>query len=275
MQEKQMIVRRYRVGVDIGKYTRNFIIGCVMSAAITLAAASVILLMLFQIKWEQMTTYYEGEISALNETLTNIEAEHQRELDELNAKHEAEVAELKNNLEELDELYTNLNNAKAADFDFYKDYWYVFRDAPANSGISLELIRFVDEKCQEWDVNPQWMWAIYDLETGFDTNLDNAAGSGARGLGQVMPSTGKEIWERILGHGAGSYTHRMAYDPFVNAEITVTHIGRNIAIGSMSNAIQLYSGGGGQSYWSIVIDKGKNHGVTLTEANAHYPWTTK
>jgi len=266
-----MIVRRYRVGVDLNTYARNFIIGCVVSAVVTATAILVVLLAAFQSKWNNMTESYEGEIRTLRETLSNVEVEHQKEIEDINAAHQEEVSSMQQTIDDLTMRYNELSNAKTAEFEFYKDYWYVFRDAPANSGISLELIKYVDDKCQEWDVNPHWMWAIYDLETGMNPSLDNAAGSGARGLGQVMPGTGKKLWEQILGHGAGSYTHQIAYDPFVNAEITVCHIERNIAIGSMSNAIELYSGGGGSDYYNIVIEKGKKHGITLTEENAHYP----
>lgn len=270
MSDKPMIVRRYRVGIDLNKYARNFVIGCVVSAVASVAITLIAMLVIFNAKIESMTTEYEGEIFALNNTLATIQGEHQQELDMQESAHEMLVTSLQNQLDEVTEQYNTVMEASAADFDYYKQYWYIFRDAPANSGISLELIKYVDEKCKEWDVNPQWMWAIYDLETGMDPRLDNSGGSGARGLGQVMPSTGKSIWETILNNG--TYTHNMAYDPFVNAEITITHIGRNLAIGSMSNAIQLYSGGGGSSYYNTVISKGLEHGVTLTEANAHYPY---
>lgn len=273
MPTKPMMVRRYRVGVDLNKYARNFIIGCVLSALVSIAAVSFILLTAFESKWNEMTSNYESEIRALTEQLQVIEAEHEEEVRQLREDYDKEINARDETITELTDKYTKLSEEKEQTFEFYKDYWYIFRDAPANRGITLELISYVDELCQQWDVNPQWMWAIYDLETGMDPKLDNAAGSGARGLGQVMPGTGRNIWEKILKKG--SYTHTMAYDPFINAEITVTHIGRNIAIDSMSNAIELYSGGGGSNYYDIVIQNGRNHGYTLTEANAHYPWKTK
>lgn len=273
LSAKPMMVRRYRVGVDLNKYARNFIIGCVLTALVSIAVVAFILLTAFESKWNEMTENYESEIRALETKLRSIEAEHEEEIKTIRADYEKEINARDETIAELTDKYAQLSEMKEQTFEFYKDYWYIFRDAPAGKGITLELIAYVDELCQQWDVNPQWMWAIYDLETGMNPKLDNAAGSGARGLGQVMPGTGKNIWEKILKKG--TYTHSIAYDPFVNVEITVTHIGRNIAIGSMSNAIELYSGGGGSSYYNTVIQNGQSHGYTLTESNAHYPWQTK
>lgn len=86
----------------------------------------------------------------------------------------------------------------------------------------------------------------------------------------MMPGTAKNLYENVLKKG--TYTHDLAYDPFINAELSICHIGRNIAISTMENAIELYSGGGGSKYFNSVVNKGNAHGFTLSGGNAHYPY---
>lgn len=79
------------------------------------------------------------------------------------------------------------------------------------------------------------------------------------------------MWERILGHGAGTFTLDMLYDPYVNVEITVAIIGRNMEkYDSMATSLKLYSGGS-SSYYDVIVGMAAEHGITLTENNTHYP----
>lgn len=273
MPTREMLVRRYRVGIDVTKYTRNFILGCVTSAVVTLVILTAVFISLHNRQMMYMRDRYETRILDLENEMCSMEAKYLEEISDLKIEYQEQIDELIAEIEQLQELNSEAYSTQIADFEFYKDYWYVFRDAPANSGITLELIKYVDAQCQIWDVNPQVMWCIYDLETGMNPNLDNTAGSGARGLGQVMPGTGKYMWETILGHGSGSYTHTMAYDPFVNAEISVAHIGRDLRTKSLYDTINAYSGGGGDAYYGIILSNASDHGVSLDRV--HYPYKDK
>lgn len=271
-----MHTRRYRVGIDINKYFRLLILCCIITAAIAVIGTAVIIGSIFagayselESKYntaqEKATMYdvlYESHMELTedyNEAISYIKTK-EIEIQTLTAENTALTAEIE-----------EMNAQKTADFDTLRQFWYVFKEAPDNSGLTVDALLYSDEVCKEWDVNPAWMWHIYFKESGYDVDIDNYGGSGARGLGQVMPSTGKSFWENILGHGAGSFSVEMLYDPKVNIEITTCLIGRNIATSSMSNALELYSGGGGTAYWNRVVNAAAEHGITLTNDNAHYP----
>lgn len=260
------ILRRYQVGIDLDHYAHVMIVGCIISAVaaalLTAAIAGVIIY--------TMRSSYEDKITNLETELSSIQESYENEIDLINLAHDEEVKDLNENITSLANQVEQLLQEDSADFEILRRYWYVFKDAVDNSGLSTELIKHVDDVCKEWDVNPHWMWMIWKSETGWSTGLDNKEGSGARGLGQIMPSTGKNLYENVLGRG--TYTHTMAYDPFINSELSIVHIGRNIATSTMSNAIEIYSGGGGSSYYNKVVTNGKKYGITLTEANAHYSY---
>jgi len=282
-----MTTKRYRVGLDIRTYTRKLIKSCL----VCIISTATIMLIGFGL-------LYGPSISAMKDShadeIIRLTEEHQQEIDQLNITYNKELDEQKAALDkryiddtamltaEIDTLSTNLASTQMSldrikanseeDFNLLRKYWYVFERTGDNSGLTTDVIRHVDQTCKEWDVNPHWMWAIYWEESNFRAAIDNTAGSGARGLGQVMPSTGKSFWENILGHGAGSFTTDMLYDPYVNVDITVAIIGRHLSNGwTMYQAINQYSGGGGNGYFNEVLATGKTHGVTLDDSNWHYP----
>ena len=143
-----------------------------------------------------------------------------------------------------------------------RKYWYVFRDAPDNSGLTMDDMVYLDNLCKERDLNPHIMWCIYDNESGYTEVIDNYSGSSARGLGQVLKSTGESIYENILQ--LGTYSHEYAYDAQVNMQITVELIDRNIDSG-LYNAIALYSGDSSGGYYNQILATATDHGVSLSD----------
>lgn len=132
-----------------------------------------------------------------------------------------------------------------------------------DSGLDTNVIMYMDEEAKKLDINPNLLACIYRVESHFRTYVDNYGGSSARGLGQVIRSTGKAIWENILHKGA--YNHDMAYDPYVNIEITATLIARNIkSTGDLYQALNLYSGNGRSIYYNKIVDVANRYGVDLS-----------
>jgi len=266
-----MVTRRYRVGLDIEKYAKMFIVAIIVSFVIGASISTVFSAI-------TINEHYSGQIKELRE-------KHAQEMLDLQMQHDAECSLLKMEVEtaqaelavaeaklaDREETLSTIEEIQAADFQLLQKYWYVLRDASPDSGLTLEVLRYADEQCQQWDVNPDWMWHVYQHETGWTTEIDNKQGSGARGLGQVMPATGKEMWERVLGHGEGTFSLDMLYDPYVNVEITVAIIGRNLdKNGSMRAALKLYSGGS-STYYDVIVGMAAEHGITLNEDCARYP----
>lgn len=271
-----MITRRYRVGIDIDKYARRFVIGCIVSflfgACLCTTVTYAVMANRYEVDIAQMNTRFEAAL-AEQEATFNAEKEaytkaYAAEIETL----ESEKAVLKQQLDNVIAEKEQIVSIQEADFELLQKYWYVLKDAEPGCGLTLEVLRFADQECQKWDINPDWMWHVYQHESHWVTRIDNYMGSGARGLGQVMPGTGKEMWERVLGHGVGTFTLDMLYDPYVNVEITTAIIGLNMKnYGSMAMALKRYSGGS-SSYYSVIVDMASDHGITLTEENVHYPW---
>lgn len=266
-----MVTRRYRVGIDIDKYAKRFIVGCIVSflfgACLCTTMVSAIMLRTHEAQVVQMNERFESAFTE-QEAIFNAEKDaYIVEIETLETENSVLEQRLNNAIAEKDQIL----ELQQADFELLQKYWYVLKEAEPGSGLTLEVLRFADEECQKWDINPDWMWHVYQHESHWTTNIDNYAGSGARGLGQVMPSAGKEMWERILGHGAGTFTLDMLYDPYVNVEITVAIIGRNMEkYDSMATSLKLYSGGS-SSYYDVIVGMAAEHGITLTENNTHYP----
>lgn len=282
-----MTTKRYRVGLDIRAYTRRFIQGCLVSALSTM----IIMIIGFAVIYgpgikamqeahaneiAQLKTDHESQVNRIESDWSErmVQQEHQ-----LSGKYQVDTSALNATIQQLEAdlaasqlTLDRIEVEGEENFDILREYWYVFQRTGDNSGLSADLIQYVDKVCKEWDVNPHWMWAIYWEESNFRARIDNTAGSGARGLGQVMPSTGKSFWENVLGHGSGSFTTDMLYDPYVNVDITVAIIGRHLSNGwTMYQAINQYSGGGGNEYFSEVLATGETHGIKLDDSNWHYP----
>lgn len=215
-----------------------------------------------------MAAQYENHLSEVQSDyeiqIQQIRAEYETEISELSASYESQLDEKTAQIE----LLTEQVNQRSADsnelFELARKYWYVFRDAPDNSGLTMDQIVLIDDLCKEDNLNPHIMMCIYKQESGFTSVIDNYGDSGARGLGQVMPATGKSIYEDILG--LGSYTHDMAYDPTVNILITEELIARNIDSG-LYNAIACYSGDSSGGYYSKLLSVANEYGVDITNTS--------
>lgn len=276
--------RRYRVGIDLDWYNKIFIRGCIISLLLGVILTLILSGLIFNAIRGNLIDHYETIITGYKTQLQENNARHSSQLTYLEKQHDAEISEYENACSELEAQITTLNETISsrdetieayqqeaqADFNTISKYWYVLRDAPSNSGITIDHIRFADKVGRERNVNPHLMWAIYEVESGWRSKCDSSSGSSARGLGQVLESTARRIWEVGLGHGKGTYNHSMAYDPYVNIEITTYYIGENLAQNSMRDTIAIYRGKDIQSYYDAVIASGRQHGITLTEDTARY-----
>lgn len=204
-------------------------------------------------QYNTMVGNYEQEIA----TYTDQIAELNGQIDAMNS-----------NIETLGLEIARLEDTNTVTLTKLKEYSYIFKSLPSNSDLTVDHLIYSLEMCKEWNVNPQLMWAIYDVESEFNTKCDSSK-STARGLGQVLESTAEEYWEVILHHGHGSYYHSMAYDPYVNIEITTCIIGRNLEKGTLEDALNAY-GDQTDTYISRVLSAAERHGYTITNNNARY-----
>lgn len=207
-------------------------------------------------------------INNLFESYKSRIAELETELNAIEARHAEEVTALENEVTGLKSVLEAVEKEEQANFAYIKKYSYVLREASVDSGITIDLMYYLDEQCKRWDIPVTMMYAIMKIESTYNTNSTNTT-SGARGLGNVMPETGKSYWENVLGYGRGSFKTEMLYDPYVNVEIMCAHIGRNKNLGLYNN-IDRYSGGGGRSYYNKLIEYCKDYGFNLSDSTCYY-----
>lgn len=250
--------RMYYVGVRADRFRKQTFYkfaGLTIAMMIAMVAIMVVAM-------DAVSSYYQNQINKISQTyaqnLEVLETKYQGQIDELNA-----TIEEQNTLVETLTAETTAQRADSAEmFELARKYWYVFRDAPDNSGLTMDDMAYLDNLCKEKDLNPHIMWCIYDNESGYTAVIDNFSGSSARGLGQVLKSTGKAMYENIMK--LGTYSHDMAYDPQINMNITTTMIDRNIDNG-LKNAIALYSGDATGAYYNKILATAANHGVSLSD----------
>lgn len=210
---------------------------------------------------EQHEQEIQDTIQSINEQFELERQSYQEALDDANDTIDWQQAQMERLFE------TNIS-----DFYLARKYWYVFKDVSSDSGITMDVVKYLDDVCKEYDINPHWMWAIYWVESRWTTNIDNSKGSGARGLGQVMPDTGKYIWETVLGHEPGSFKTEMLYDPYVNIQITVALIELKLRdLGSMAESVRYYTGSSNYSqHYGIIAAAKQIAGIELSESTIHY-----
>lgn len=146
-------------------------------------------------------------------------------------------------------------------FTLSQKYWYVLRDMTENVGFGIEEIAYLDALCKEENLNPHIMWCFYDVESEYNSQVDNYSGSSARGLGQILESTAEYLYEEKLG--LGEYTHDMAYDVKTNMLLTVTLVMEYIDDG-LQYAIEKYSGDTSGTYYDKFMSVVEDHKVDVS-----------
>lgn len=146
-------------------------------------------------------------------------------------------------------------------FALSQNYWYVLRDMTENVGFGIEEIAYLDTLCKEENLNPHIMWCFYDVESEYNSQVDNYSGSSARGLGQILESTAKYLYEEKLG--LGDYTHDMAYNVKTNMLLTVTLVMEYIDDG-LQYTVEKYSGDTSGTYYNKFMEAAEDHQVDVS-----------
>lgn len=211
-----------------------------------------------------MLLYHTTSIQTYINTISTMELETQEKIAAVEQSYQSQIDSLNSQITTLTEQVNQRSAESSELFELARKYWYVFRDASDNSGLTMDDIVYLDDICKESDINPHLMWCIYDHESGYTAVIDNYSGSSARGIGQVLASTGKSYYENILQ--LGTYSHDYAYDVQTNMLITVTMIARNISSG-IENAIALYSGDSSGGYLQTLYSIADDHDVDITQTS--------
>ena len=251
---------RYYVGVRAERYKkrlcqRYMTLMLIMCSFLTLIAAVAVMF----------------TVRHFNNRIDELQDAHTIALEELSAQYmadiksyENQITELKAEIETISNTFDEYRDSSAYDFQILQKYWYVLRDAPDNSGLAISDLIYLDELAESKDLNPHIMTCIYKKESGYTVKIDNSKSS-ARGLGQILSSTGKSLYENVLQ--LGTYSHVYAYDAVTNITLTMELIDRNIDSG-LYNAIAIYSGDSSGNYYQSLLSVAASYGVDITDT--HY-----
>lgn len=282
------VYRIYRIGSGVDYYKieqllrKTLLVGLGAGALIGVILTTLICITVMR----YTNTKHSEEVSKLNTQITNLSQSYDNavlELDNqrisIHKEYEAEIQTLQEEVQLKEEIIVQkdkqieeISNSDGMSLSKMRTYIPIISHGNCDN-LTLEHLVYLDNQCKTWNVNPSIMVALYDLESDYRPEADNAKSS-ARGLGQVLESTARSYWTGVLGHG--SYSHSQAYDPYVNIEITTSIVGRNLQASKgatdyekLYDAIYLY-GDQTSSYWSTFTSILNKNGVDVVTMNPFY-----
>ena len=232
---------------------RMLIIGIIMGAIMML------LISLMTIKIH--SAYYESKMDDMKEEYNAQLELKEKEYQATLTTYTDRITELENEISVKNNQITKLEEDRTADFATLQKYWYVFKEANSQGGVTTDLIVYADQLGQEKDINPHLAWAIIDVESDYTSKIDSNR-STARGLGQFLESTARSIYENYLGHGAGTYNHSLAYDPYVNMDLIFEYLRylKESYNGDIYEMLRRYSGSETNAYYTKVNNEMSQYG---------------
>ena len=206
----------------------------------------------------------ESAIDGYKANIDRLNKEHQAEIDRYQDKIDQAAELLDQTVLQKDAAYQKLvddiNAESSVKIEILKKYRYVIDRVNPSEGFTLGMLYYVDELCKNADINAHMVFAIFDIESDFDVDVKSAISS-ATGLGQVLASTGKFIYEGKMGNPKGSYSHEMAKNGYTNIEIVVTYLKYlKDTYGSISSMINSYSGDPSGGYYQKYLTQMRNNG---------------
>lgn len=220
--------------------------------------------------------------------ISNLRAEN-KELLATQTEHLNRIEELESGIKEVNDFNTTLQNTVNETSTMYNDlyeeytnyqeligysgetlyniankYMYVITATPEESKLTLDNLVTMDELAKEANINPHIIAKLFYHESRYNSNAKNSRSS-ATGLGQFLGSTGKFVYNKLLGH-TDTYNHSVdARNPELNIEMTVAYIKylRDYNNGDLRRALLSYNGESG-SYADTVFNMVKRELGTNT-----------
>jgi hypothetical protein len=153
----------------------------------------------------------------------------------------------------------------------YNRYKYAleYSDSNPNADFGFSDLVYLDILCDNYKVPTALMLAIFKVESSFNSQATNST-STATGYGQLLNTTAKATYEKILSRGKYDISrHRiLAKDKKLNMDMSVAYISRNIQkYRSARQACELYYGHPDQSernrYISMINTELKRYNYTI------------
>ena len=220
------------------------------------------------------------EVSNLRSTIHTLETELESEVN----THEATKLQLKKLNNAYVELSTQQDDLVAdnkqlkkdiktleARKELYDKYSYAIIDKSGRrTDLSYDNIKTGEELAKENGIDPDLVFGIMMTESGGDAKATNSK-STARGLGQVLRGTGKFVYEKVQGHGSGTYNHDMAFNPSTNISLVCSYLGYLKSSGKSAYAtIKSYRGVEPTAYIRTIDSYISKAGTSFSDIAANW-----
>lgn len=241
----------------ITKRELHLLIAGICVAAIALICITVNAIYLMKEHTANATVELQKEVDSYKQELSQIDDNYASQISDL----QAIISEKDTRYEDTIESFSNEESVK---LELVQKYSYLVQKVDPSGGFTLGMIYYTDEICKELDINPHMIFAIFDIESDYDVNAKSSRSS-AQGLGQILSSTAKSIYEGYMGNPSGSYTHDMSLDGYTNIEIVANYIKYlKDHYSSVKVMINGYSGDQSGTYYEWYVAQMKANGQDPT-----------
>jgi len=185
-----------------------------------------------------------------NKKLSNELSLKENYINELNSsisKYDYENKSLETELEKRDVIISLFSQRE----ELHDKYNYAII-TNERTDLTYGQIAFAEQEMISRNMDPNLILELFKLESNFDETATSNF-STARGYGQFLGSTAKWIWEECLENGP--YNHNMAFDGYVNIEMTAEYLGLNLQTynGDIRKTLVAYNGNEiGNRYYEII-----------------------
>ena len=148
----------------------------------------------------------------------------------------------------------------------YDKYSYaLYNQRGQRNDITFEQLKTGEDIMIAGKMDPNILWGFVCSESDGDEDAKNPS-STATGYGQILASTGRRVYEDIMGNGKGSYTSDMLLDGTVNIKIAsayLVYLKDNSS--SIYEVVDKYAGEHNEAYYKKLDKVLQKGGTSLAE----------
>lgn len=154
--------------------------------------------------------------------------------------------------------------------ELYDKYEYVLVYNGQRTDMSYDQVKYGENLMASKNVDPNMLFGLIMVESHANEKAQNST-STARGFCQLLSSTAKSYYEKILKKG--NYNHEMAFNGYINMEIGAALITNNMEKynGDTQKVITLYRGLNDPAYYATVDRYVNRGGTSLRQIGNEYP----
>ena len=154
--------------------------------------------------------------------------------------------------------------------ELYDKYEYVMFYDGKRTDMTYNLVAYGEDIMKKENIDPNLLFGLIMVESRAVEKAQNPTSS-ARGFCQLIDSTAKSLYERVLKKG--SYNHELAFNGYINLELGAKLIAGNMErySGNTYTTIQLYRGiKDVRSYYAAVDKFVSRGGTSLRQIGNNY-----